>query len=268
MRGRSVGSDLLRRLAPVLGIAAFLGLWELGVRAFHVESYKLPRPSDVLREVVRNRSTYWSESLPTIREMVVGFVIAFAIAFVVASLVAHSSALERAVIPIAVIVQVTPLYAYGAAIVLWAGFGMRSIVIMVAIVCFPPFLMNAVSGLRDVDPSAVELLSSVEASRWEVFVRLRVPSALPQLFSAAKVAAGLALVGATIGEPWAFVDSGLGVLIRKSAAAGTVGAPQLWGSIFVLGLIGSFAYLAISGTERAALHWHSGTSSRPGRPTP
>lgn len=251
-------------LAPFVGLAVFLGGWELLVRLFSIESFKLPRPSDVVREIVTNRSSYWYDAWPTIVVSVAGFLVALCLAFAVASVCAHSAFVERAVSAVAIVVLVTPLFAYGAAIVLWIGFGYRPIVLMVAIVCFPPLLFNAITGLRDVDPLALELLHSVHASKWEIYRRLRVPNAVPAMMAGAKVSAGLALVGAVIGEPWAFLDRGLGVLIRKAAAAGTVGGPQLWGSIFVLGLIGSFAYVAISGIERVALHWHSAPSTSVG----
>ncbi len=252
--------------APFVGLAVFLGGWEGLVRGFGIDSFKLPRPSTIIRYIAGHLSSYWFDAWPTIKVSFIGFLVAFAVAFAVASMCAQSAFLERAVSAVAVLVLVTPLFAYGAAIVLWMGFGNRPIIVMVAVVCFPPLLFNAIGGLRDVDPLALELLRSVHASRWEIYRRLRVPSSVPSLISGAKVSAGLAIVGAVIGEPWAFVDRGLGVLIRKLAAAGIVeGATPLWGSIFVLGLIGSFAYLAISGIERAALHWHGTTPRSSGR---
>jgi NitT/TauT family transport system permease protein len=253
-----------RLLAPFVGIAVFLGGWELLVRLFRVQSYKLPRPSDVLRDIAAHPSSYWYDAWPTIAMSILGFFVALVLAFLVASACSQSSFLERAVSAVAILILVTPLFAYGAAIVLWFGFGNRPIIVMVAIVCFPPMLFNAVTGMRDIDPLAHELLRSVHASRWEIYRRLRVPNAIPTLLSGAKVSAGLALVGAVIGEKWAFVDRGIGIVITKAAAAGTVGGPQLWGSIFVLGLIGSFAYVVISGIERAALHWHSDPSASAG----
>jgi NitT/TauT family transport system permease protein len=252
--------------APIVGLAAFLGGWELLVRLFNVASFKLPRPSTIVRYIAGHWSPYWYDAWPTIKVSFLGFLVALALAFVVASVCAQSLFVERAVSTVAVLVLVTPLFAYGAAIVLWMGFGTRPIIVMVAIVCFPPLLFNAIGGLRDVDPEALELLRSVHASRWEIYRRLRVPSSVPALISGAKVSAGLAIVGAVIGEPWAFVDRGLGVLIKKLYGAGIVeGATPLWGSIFVLGLIGSFAYLAISGIERAALHWHGAAPRSSGR---
>jgi NitT/TauT family transport system permease protein len=253
--------------APVVGLISFLGGWELLVRVFNVPSFKLPRPSTIIRYVAGHWSPYWYDAWPTIKVSFVGFLVALAVAFVVASICAQSLFIERAVSTVAVLILVTPLFAYAAAIVLWMGIGStRPIVVMVAIVCFPPLLFNAIGGLRDVDALALELLRSVHASRWEIFRRLRVPSSVPSLLSGAKVSAGLAIVGAVIGEPWAFRDRGLGIAIKQLAAAGIVeGATPLWGSIFVLGLIGSFAYLAISGIERAALHWHGAATRSPGR---
>ncbi len=249
-----------RTLAPVVGVAALLAVWELFVRVFRVASYKLPRPSAIVAELRDHWSVYVREAWPSIVVMLGGLAIALVLAGVVAALLAHSSFAERAVTPLAVFVQVTPLYAYVTVVLLWVGFGVRAVVTMIAIVSFPPFLMNLTAGFRDVDASALELLRSVDASRWEIFRRLRVPSALPQFFSALKVSSGLALVGVAIGEPGAFVEHGIGLMLRRAAAAGNDGVPQLWGCIFVLGLIGSFAYVAISGIERAALRWHSSSA--------
>ena len=247
-------------LAPLVGVVTLFGVWEGFVRAFDIASYKLPLPSVIFRQIFNSRTLYVRESWPSIVAMLAGLAIALVVSTIIAALLAHSRFAERAVTPLAVFVQVTPLYAYVAVILLWIGFGLRSLITMIAIVCFPPFLMNLTAGFRDVDANALELLKSADASRWEIFRRLRVPSALPQFFSGLKVASGLALVGVAIGEPAAFVKHGIGLLLRRASTAGNDGVPQLWGCIFVLGLIGSFAYLAISGIERAALRWHSSSA--------
>jgi NitT/TauT family transport system permease protein len=250
--------SLRYRLAPAFGLVMFFGIWELYVRIAKIGSYKLVQPSKAFAEVWKGRATYWANALPTFRVAMFGFAIAMVVAFVVASLIAQSRTAERAVLPVALLVVVTPLFAYAQAILIWIGLGVKSLVVMVAIVCFPPMLFAATTGLKSVDLAATELLRSVNASRWEIFRKLQVPTALPQLLSAAKLSAGLSLVGVTIGEPYAFAgDQGLGLLIRRTASAGNVAIPQLWGSIFVLGFIGSFAYLAISGIETVVRRWHS-----------
>ena len=110
--------------------------------------------------------------------------------------------------------------------------------------------------MRSVDPNLIELARSVDASRREVFVRLRLPSALPNLFSAARIAVGLALIGAVLGEFFAGSRSGLGYSIKLAQARPTL-RMQLWGSIYVLAFIGAAATILISTVERFVLHWHS-----------
>jgi NitT/TauT family transport system permease protein len=243
--------------APFIGLLTFFGIWELYVRVANVPEFKLVRPSRAFREVWTARATYWSEGKSTIAVALAGFLLASAFACGLGSLLAQSRRLERAVLPVALLVVVTPLYAYFFAIMLWVGYGFPSLIIAVTIVCFPPMLFATVSGLRSADAGAIELLQSVSASRWEIFRKVQVPTALPQILSAAKLSAGLSLVGVTIGEPVAIVQTGLGQLIRKAASAGLEAVPQLWGAIFVLGIIGSLAYLLISAIESGVRRWHS-----------
>ena len=95
--------------------------------------------------------------------------------------------------PVAVLIQVTPIIAYAPAFVIWLGPGLKPILAITTLVCFVPFLFNAVTGLRSVDPATHELLRSVDANGREIFWRLRLPHALPYLFAAARIAVGLAL---------------------------------------------------------------------------
>jgi NitT/TauT family transport system permease protein len=172
-------------------------------------------------------------------------------------LMAHSPFIERASLPLAVLIQVTPIIAYAPAIVIWFGFGLKSILVITSLVCFVPFLVNSVAGLRSVDPNLLELARSVDARRRVIFWRLRVPSSLPFLFSAARIAVGLALIGAVLGEFFAGSTEGLGYAIKTAQARPIQLIDQLWGSIFVLGLMGGVATLLIGAIERVVLHWHS-----------
>ena len=154
----------------------------------------------------------------------------------------------------AVLIQVTPIIAYAPAFVIWLGPGQKPILAITTLVCFVPFLFNAVTGLRSVDPATHELLRSVDASGREIFWRLRLPHALPYLFAAARIAVGLALIGAVLGEWFALVSEGLGVAIRKALNFNDV--DQLWASILTLGFMGGVTLLLLSVVERVALHWH------------
>jgi NitT/TauT family transport system permease protein len=251
---------LLRLAAPVIGLLAFFLIWQYGVKLFDIKKFVLPRPSDILSSINGDKSFYLRNARTTIWEAFLGAAIAFVLAMIGATLMAHSRFIERAVTPIALLVQVTPIVAYSPAIVAWQGFGLHSIVVVTSLVCFVPFLVNGVSGMRSVDPGLIELARSVDASRREVFVRLRLPSALPHLFSAARIAVGLALIGAVLGEFYAGSTSGLGNAVRVAQNRATLRG-QLWGAIYVLGFIGAAATLLVNLAERLTLRWHSSQRS-------
>ncbi|MCU1392928.1 MAG: putative transporter permease protein [Ilumatobacteraceae bacterium] len=254
--GRTRFAKTMRFLAPLIGLAVFFLVWQFGVAIFDIKKFVLPRPSDILSTLNGNKSFYVRNARTTVWEAFLGAFIAFVIAMIVATFMAHSRFIERAVTPLALLVQVTPIVAYAPAIVVWQGFGLHSIVVVTSLVCFVPFLVNGVTGLRSVDPNLIELARSVDASRREVFFRLRLPSALPNLFSAARIAVGLALIGAVLGEFYAGSTRGLGYAIKVAQNRSTLRG-QLWGCIYVLGFIGAAATLIVNSVERFALRWHS-----------
>jgi NitT/TauT family transport system permease protein len=217
----------------------------------------VPAPSRILREIIDHPDLYWKAALPTIREAAFGLAIALAVALPVGSLLAHSRLAERAAWPVIVLFMVTPVVAYAPAMVVWLGFGTKPILMVVVLISAPPLILGTVSGLRSVDPATLELLESVNASRREVFVKLRFPSALPQLFTSGRVAVTLALVGALLGEFFAGVTEGLGWMISRSQANPIAAALPLWACVFVLAAIGTAAFALVAVLERALLRWHS-----------
>jgi NitT/TauT family transport system permease protein len=245
--------------APVLGLMAFFGAWELIVRLLDIKVFVLPPPSRILNHLADDPGFYVEASWVTAREATAGFALALLVGVAVGSVMARSRRLERAILPIAVLVQVTPVIAYAPAFVIWLGFGLKPIIVVTALVCVVPFVLNTVTGLRSVDPAALEVLESVAAKEWEIFARLRLPSALPHLFAAARTAVGLALIGAVLGE-WFANGDGLGRAIKQAQARPALLFDQIWGSIFVLGFLGGAVTVALSVLERRVLRWH--TSNR------
>lgn len=242
-------------LAPVIGVIGFLAVWELFVVAFDVRPSLLPRPTKILSSINGDKSFYWRHARTTMWEALVGFVIAFVAGLATAALMAHVRIADRAISPLMILLQVTPIIAYAPAIVLWQGPGFGPIVTITAIACYVPFVINATTGFRSVDPTLIELARSVNASRTEVFFRLRVPSALPSVFSAARIAVGLALIGAVLGEWFGVVNQGLGIAVKTAQSRYL--ALQLWAAIYVLAMIGMLAIILIGVIERFVLHWHA-----------
>jgi len=257
MKNGSRTGRSLRTLAPVLGVLGFFVLWELIVRVLDVPTFELPAPSRVLQEIADHPGLYWHQALPTIREAALGFAISLLVAVPVGSLLAHSRVAERATWPVIVLLMVTPVVAYAPAMVVWLGFGTTPILMVVVLISTPPLILGTIIGLRSVDPATLELMESVNASRREVYFKLRLPSALPQLFTATRVALSLALVGALLGEFFAGVTEGLGWMISRSQANPIQQALPLWACVFVLAAIGTAAFTLVAVLERTLLHWHS-----------
>jgi NitT/TauT family transport system permease protein len=241
-------------VAPLIGLVLFFLAWQLVVIIFGVKEFELPRPTAIFRHIFSDLGFYERNARTTLWEATLGFLIALVLALTAATVMAHSRFIEQAALPLVVLAQVTPIIAYVPAVIIWVGYGLEPILVITSFVCFVPFVLNAVTGLRAVDPAALELMRSVKASKREEFFVLRVPHALPYLFSAARIAVGLALTGAVLGEFFAAGNGGLGYAIKVAQNHSLV--LQLWGSTFVLGFLGAIAVLGLSGLERVVLRWH------------
>ncbi len=249
-------SRLSRLIAPALGIVLFFGLWEGLLRLFRVKAFILPRPSHVVDSMLGNISFFAREGLVTGREALAGLAISLALALALAIPMARWSAVDRAVQPVATLIQVVPIVCYAPAFVIWLHPGNRPIVAVVALIALVPLLFSLVTGLRSVDPPTVELLRSVGASRWELLRHLQIPAALPGLLAGLRISVGLSLVGAVLGEWFSLRSHGLGVQIQKAMNI-QGGSTLMWSSAFALGFMGGLALAALSIAERFLPGRHS-----------
>jgi NitT/TauT family transport system permease protein len=238
-------------LAPLVGALGLFALWEGLVRLFDVPTYQLIRPSRALRSLVTDRSFFWEQAKPTIREALTGLLLALVIALAVGALAAESVFVERALSPLITLLQVTPIVVWAPTLLVFVGIGFRTIVIVVAIVCLAPLLAATITGLRSVDQASLDVFRSVRAPRWQILWRLRLPAALPQLFSALRVGVGLSLIGAVIGEWSALVTKGLGVRLR--GWNDLVFRDRFWGVVMSLVLIGVIGVGLVRLVETAVL---------------
>lgn len=246
-----------RLIAPIVGLALFFGLWEVFVRAFDIKPFVLESPSRIVRYLFRFPGDYFRASLLTLRHAAIGFVISACIAVFVGAAMAASRFLEHATQPVLTLIAVTPFVAYIASVKIQFGYlSDRPAVFVVALVSLPAFSFAAADGMRGADPSSRELLASVNASRWEVLWHLRLPSALPSLFTAAKYNTGLALVVAYLAETSA---GGLGK-IGATAVARTEG-DRLWAAILSMAILGTISLALLNILQRAVMGWHASQRS-------
>lgn len=246
-------------IAGVVGMATFLAGWELLVRLLDVRPFVLQAPTRILGEIWSRPGYFWSEALVTGRHAITGLAIALVCSVVIGAVLASSRWFEDAVQPVLVLILVTPWVSYFVSLVIWLGPGSRPVVFLVAFVTLPVLTFAMTAGLRSADPAARELLRSVDAGRWEVLWRLRLPSALPTLFATSRFAVGLALAAAYFGEGGSLRTEGLGYLGRR--AVNFSAARELWATIATTALLGVALLTAVTLLERVVLRWHASQSS-------
>lgn len=189
----------------------------------------------------------------TMQEAVVGFVIGALLGLVLGIVFVHSSLLERGLVPYVVASQTIPILAIAPMVVIWLQAGWWSVAIIAAYLTFFPVTINSLRGLRSPDPRALELMRSYAASRWTILWKVRLPAALPYIFTALKISATTSVVGAIIGELPTGISTGLGGAILNFAQYYVSGPPKLWATIALAAMVGIVFFLVIMLSESILL---------------
>jgi len=245
-------------LSPLLLILVLAG-WEWAVRFFAVPSYLLPRVSNVIFGLYQgfatsllSRGGYWLNGAITLWEVLLGFVIGSSIGLVLGIVISQLRLLDATLRPYIVAFQCLPKVAIAPIIIMWFGYDITSKVVMVALLTFFPLLVNSMAGFHGVDLERIELLRSLSATRWQIFWKVKFPSALPFIFAGLDIAAVFAVVGAIVGE---FVGAqlGLGVqILSMNAQMDTAGSFSVCIVLAVMGLVLNGAIRAL---QRRVLFW-------------
>ncbi len=235
-----------RVLLPAALLAALIGLWQIAAStgaiadALNLEPYLVPSPTEIARSLWENRGLLAENAWVTLREMVFGILAAIVVGIGFAVAMHQWRAVRDASYPLIVASQTIPVL------------GIAPKVVIIALVCFFPLTINALDGLRSVEPEAVKMMRSLNASRWQLFRRVEAPTALPHVFTGAKIAVVIAPIGAVFAE-WAGSSAGLGHLIQSDAANFEVArqfATVAVLSAIALGLMGLTAL-----AERRVVRW-------------
>jgi len=191
-------------------------------------------------------------TLVTLREVVLGFLLAVAVAVVIAVVLHFSAALRRALLPILVLSQTVPTVLLAPILVILLGYGIQPKLVVVAVVCFFPVVVNTVDGLRSADQELVRMMRTLHGGRLAIFRRVELPGALPAIFSGARVAATYAAVGAVFGE-WAGSSAGLGFVILQAQPA--LETARIFAAVLVLSALALALYALVTFAERLLVPW-------------
>jgi len=240
------------RLAPVGVLLLLVGVWEAVVRLGDVPRWLLPPPSAVGRALLTDRELLTLHARVTLVEVLLGFAAALVAGVGLAVVVDASPALRRALYPLLIASQTVPVPALAPLLLIWFGYGLLPKVLVTALIGFFPIAVNTVDGLRATDPELVALLRSMGAGRWRRFGLVRWPAALPFVFSGAKVAVAVCVIGAVFGE-LVGATAGLGYLLTRSLAQ--FQTERVVAAIVLLSLMGVGLFALVAVAERWLLPW-------------
>jgi NitT/TauT family transport system permease protein len=239
-------------------LIGFFLFWEVGVRITHAPAYFLPAPSIVFAEIFDEPLWYLNHSLQTFYTTMMGFGLALALGLLAAIGIVYSKVLEGTLYTLLVSLNSIPKIALAPLFIIWLGTGLESKVAVSFLIALFAIVIDAVLGLRSVNPDALDLLRTMKASPLQFLIKVRLPSALPHIFAGMKVAISLALVGAIAGEFVASQD-GLGFVILS--AQGMFQTTRVFAAIILLGVMGTILFYLTDLAERLVCPWH--VSHRP-----
>jgi NitT/TauT family transport system permease protein len=246
----------IQRNASALLVAVIaVFLWETLIAVLQIQEFLLPRPSTISSTFVEIYPRLVSVGWNTFQNAFWGFFVGCGAGVLTGLISARFTSFSKALLPLAIAINSVPIIAFAPIINNWFGaLNPSSKIAIVALLTFFPAMISTVKGLTSVNNTSLELMRSYAASEWEIFRKLRFPSALPYIFSSFKVATTLSMIGAIVSEYFGGTTQGLGYRIREDAA--NFKYPEAWAAIIVASLLGILFYTLVSAVERAIMPWH------------
>jgi NitT/TauT family transport system permease protein len=247
------GMWLRRRAGALIVFAVLFALWEGGVWIFGIKEYLLPPPTTVWREFMKRYAIVMDGAWVTTTELVAGYLLAIVVSIPLALSVAYSRFMEEAVYPAVVFLQIIPKIAIAPLFIIWFGFGFTPKLLVVFLLCFFPIVVSSIAGFKSVDPEIMDFARTTGAGGWKMFTKIRLPQALPDIFTGLKVGAALSATAAIVAE-FVASDRGLGYLLLQYN--GNLETPMVFAVIVLLSLIGVVVYYIVEIIERFVIPWH------------
>ncbi|MGF1626768.1 MAG: ABC transporter permease [Alphaproteobacteria bacterium] len=245
----------LRWVLPWVGGLSVIMVWHLIIVIFDVQEFVAPKPERALASLVEKSSVLLDNFWPTLIESASGFLLGNTAAILLAIVFVHSKTMEVMYFPVAVFFNTIPVLALAPVLVLIFGLGLWPKIVIAAVICFFPTLVNVIRGLEAVTKAELELMHVLNANKLEVFWRLRVPRSLPFLFAALRIAATTCVIGAIVGE-WIGANKGLGALIIQ--ATFNYQSPLLYATLFVSSGLSLVFFALVLLAERYFMRWQGG----------
>jgi NitT/TauT family transport system permease protein len=244
---------LTRRLGVLGAFLVLFAVWELAVRLFAIKEYLLPAPSIVVSALSQNYARVIDNAVVTTSEILAGYALAVVVSVPLALAIAYSRFMEETVYPVIVFLQIVPKIAVAPLFLIWFGFGFTPKLLLVFLLSFFPIVVSSIAGFKSGDPEISDFARTTGAGALRLFLKIRLPQALPGIFTGLKVGAALSATAAVVAE-FVASDKGLGYLLLQYN--GDLNTPMVFATILVLSLIGLAVYFAVELIERITIPWH------------
>jgi NitT/TauT family transport system permease protein len=243
---------------PLLVALLLLAAWQGLVVAFQIPHYLVPSPLRVAGVLVTDAALLFGALVTTLKITVLAFVCATLLGVAIAFAFVQSRVIETALFPYAVLLQVTPIVAIAPLIIIWVKSPTASLVICATLVALFPIIANTTLGLRSVNPGLASYFRLQRATRWQMLVRLRIPSALPYFFGGLRISSGLALIGAVVAEFVAGTGgTGTGLAYQILQAGYQLNIPRMFAALVLITATGVALFAAMAWLSQWALAgWH------------
>jgi NitT/TauT family transport system permease protein len=251
-------------LYPVVVAIVLLTLWQGLVTGFKLPAYLVPSPLLMMQTLVTDWQMLGGALLFTLKITLLSFLLAVVLGTLVSFLFVQSRAIETALFPYAVLLQVTPIVAVAPLIIIWVKNPTASLVVCAALVALFPIISNTTLGLRSIDPDLQSYFQMNRASRLQTLLRLRIPSALPYFFGGLRISSGLALIGAVVAEFVAGTGgTSTGLAYQILFAGYQLNIPRMFAALLLISLTGVALFVLMAWLSKLALgSWHASELSR------
>ncbi len=238
---------------PVVTFFLILALWQTIVVVFDVPRYLFPAPTEVVDKGLEYAPKIMDNYWPTLRSALLGYLLAVVVSIPLALAIAYSDFAQKSVYPGLVVIHMTPKVTLAPLVIAWLGFGIAPKVVVTALICFMPILLNGILGFRSIDPEIVYLAQSTGAGSWEMFWKIRLPNALPTLFTGLKHGASIAIIGAVVAE---FIGGNQGLAYYLILTMNNLQTDLGIAIMVAMTTIGLAFFFAMHALESLAIPWH------------
>ena len=243
---------LKKAITPTLFLLVWLIIWELVVYLFKIPEYILPTPRTILIDIFSDIPSLLPHLWITIKEAVGGLIIASFFGIVIAIIFLYSKNVEKGGYPYIIALKTTPIIVLAPLLILWFGNGILSKIVIVALICFFPIVVNTLKGFKSVNQDFIDLFKSLNSSKSQIFLKLRFPFSMPYIFSALKISSSLAFVGAIVGE---FVGANEGIGFVILVASYHLNTVRMFSGIILVALAGIALFSLIDFIEKRVIYW-------------